>query len=344
MLNSPPGPQTAKTSKLPPVAMVFCERDGPLWMHSQKNSSIKGNSSGGLWHALNAEAITTTGDLDDLIGLDDVVGFDAVTLRDHNNPQIRSTQLSQNEIDGWIERPCGDEDNGERLSGKVLIGNQVQHQDGLQPPVNAEAVRFSRKRLCDRFGLPPLVVKRLSHPSSWYLTFPGFHRSCWRFCEGLGASRFGFAMCSDNEKQTFSVLIIFYRAVKLEDRLRLQRDLEALSYLARDLSFLPYLILQLIIGIESFHLAENDRNARRADQEILRQANMGSHVRAIHTRAHQLAAVGIDASNGLKLAKRWSNLAEVNGRRLELQQGVAFSTQALENIVETAERSRPTGS
>lgn len=321
-------------------------------MTPQTFSSNNRISGGGLWQCLNAEAFTEQGADDDLIGLGDVTGFDIWTAENQDGPRVQKTSLLQDSIEKWIEESCDTMIGGERLRGKVLIGNQVVHQDLLRPPDIAEAVWFSRNQLCDKFALPPLAVEQLSHQSSWYLTFPGYHQSFWKSCEGLGTSRFGFAMCSDREKQTFSAVIVFYRAVKVKDRARLQRDLEGLGrHLAGDLSFIPYLVLQLIIRIESFHVAESDREARQADHEILRQNNIYPQFAAIHKRAHQLAAVDIDTSNGLKLAKRWSAFNELdqrvqaeaagtNAQKLDLQHGVDFSSQLLENIIETSKRSQ----
>lgn len=293
--------------------------------------------SGGLWQQLNIETLTTSGTTEDCIGLEDVVGFDI--LRETTAAtRVCKASLSQNAIDEWLERGVGAHDIAGSVTGKVLIANQVMHQDGLCPPTEAAAVRFSRKKLCRQFGLPSLALNRISRPASWYMSFPGYHRSCWKSCEGLGASRFGFLSCMDQQTQTFCVLLVFYRAVKIDNRERIERDLETLTHLANNPALMPYLILQLIIGIESAQIAHIKDRAEQAEDAILRQTSI-SEVRASHARAYQLAAVSIDATNGLKMAHRWANINGGAGNPLELQHGIDFSRQMLNNIVEASKRS-----
>jgi hypothetical protein len=296
------------------------------------------NISGGLWQQLNADALDVPGSSEDIIGLEDVTGFEIQTETESATPTVSRTGLTQDLISVWLERCVGTEFRGGKIRGKVLIANQVSHQDGLCPPLEAAAVRFSRKTLCDRFGIPALALKRISRPASWYLDFSAFHSSCWKSCLGLGASRFSFLICADQERHTFCVLLVFYRAVKIDDRARLERDLETLNHFAGDVCFMPYLILQLIIGIESTQITEHDRPAQEAEHSMMRQASM-REVLASHTRALQLAAVQIDASNGVKLAKRWSIASPAGTNNFELQQGIDFSRQVLTNIVDASKRS-----
>lgn len=96
-----------------------------------------------MWEALNAEAATTEGEVNDKIGLNDIVGINVVR-ESVLQVKVSTIELSEGEVDPWLEQ----EGQPGKRTGRILIGNQAKWNDLLNPEEDVAQVKFSRQRLC----------------------------------------------------------------------------------------------------------------------------------------------------------------------------------------------------
>ena len=317
---------------------------------------------GRIWECLNAEAVTTSGSPEDDIGLDDVVGVDlweesGCQTAAQGNRKATYRPLPEAEIEGWLKTPKGTVgQNGEKLFGKVLVGNQVKGNDFLRPPKDAAAVRFSRQTLGETFRLPPAAIARISYRQNWYFGFTGYHSSSSVSCEGLGTSTFSVAISLDDDDGTVFAVVIFYRQIRQDARESFIQELKDLSYLSAEPAWVPYLVMNLCIRISSELLGQYTQAIRKTDvdlQRFAKQRHIDSIFGEAHGRAGSVGGIYRDAQYVLKMANKWTAMVKKKPRRVsqgtwiqtkagdtELRNGILYCTQVLRVIADDASQSQ----
>ena len=319
--------------------------------------------SGRIWECLNAEAVTTSGSAADAIGLGDVVGVDIwQEPRNSQNPGLGNRgatrrQLVEKEVDGWLKASTGTIDQGgNRLVGKLLVGNQIGGGDFLRPEQDAVAARFSRVTLGQSLHLPPTTISKISSQGNWYHDFSNPSSSSSISCEGLGTATFNFAMSWDESGGTMFAILIFHPTIRQEAREALLDELEVLIYLSHEPAWVPYLIMNLFIRISSALLRMLGEAGKQTDEDIPKddmQRQMASIFRQTHSRALVMGGIHRDTQNVLRLAKKWrgtvmkkpkaasqDNWVQTKTRKTELKNGFSYCIPLLREITDNASQAQ----
>lgn len=127
-------------------------------------------------------------------------------------------------------------------------------------------------------------------------------------------------------------------------RLEFIAEIVQLQQHAAEPAFIPFLLIKLWIKVESVHLSGNERQASKADNDMLGLAGRASvHFGGSHTRAQYLAGVETAARNLLKRVHRWWRrrgdfplyaISVNDQQKLDLQNGLKFCAQEVENMIE----------
>lgn len=316
-------------------------------------------NSGRIWECINADAATKVGFHEDDFVLDDVVGIDFCQKANNNQARARGDrrtirrQLMQADVADWLWQQKGTVlQNGDKLCGKMLVGNQIIGGDFLRPPEDAGGVVFSRQTLAHCFSLPPMLIARISSRAGWHLSFsapPARPPMSW---EGLGTSTFSLAMSFNEAESIAFAILVFHPSIRQEAKEVLLKEAEVLGHLSGESAWVPYLVLNLCTRISSTMLNWYSERALQTDlhlQRFAQQKPIDSIFGETHGTSSSASGILEDGRNGLKMSKKWTKLivkkpdtvskadwAKMKPQKDELRNGLEYCTEEMKAVVERA--------
>jgi hypothetical protein len=213
-----------------------------------------------LWQslALKEDGVLSTDK--DLAGLLDTQGLEVrVESWTPISVVVTDEPLQEDNLDAWLQQDTIDSDLGSdqsTLQLKLLCGTQVSHRDGLRPPPDAVATRFSRRSVCRHFGLPEVALERISSNDPWMIEF-AIDRSGIHTCLGMGTADIGVVWTQQANPHYMDTIraIVIFMSKNSGARSQFIADLNSLRDLCHVTGFFPFLILKASLACSEKRMA-----------------------------------------------------------------------------------------